>query len=85
MTETFASIEMAKCVGETEDTTIVDIAVATNALQIKIGRKRKVGTAQNLILICSDHRFNYRMADSWWNIRLAIRLYIAATAKRTSL
>ncbi|MBP6367097.1 MAG: hypothetical protein KBA82_12485 [Nitrosomonas sp.] len=43
---------MAKCVGETEDTTIVDIAVATNALQIKIGRKRKVRTAQNLILIC---------------------------------
>jgi len=47
LTETFAAIEMAKragytCVishrsGETEDTTIADIAVATNALQIKTG------------------------------------------------
>jgi len=47
LTETFAAIEMAKragytCVishrsGETEDTSIADIAVATNALQIKTG------------------------------------------------
>ncbi|OQW81071.1 MAG: phosphopyruvate hydratase [Proteobacteria bacterium ST_bin16] len=47
LTETFAAIEMAKCAGytavishrsgETEDTTIADIAVATNALQIKTG------------------------------------------------
>jgi len=47
LTETFAAIEMAKragytCVishrsGETEDTIIADIAVATNALQIKTG------------------------------------------------
>lgn len=47
LTETLAAIEMAKrarytCVvshrsGETEDTTIADIAVATNALQIKTG------------------------------------------------
>ena len=47
LTETFAAIEMAKragytCVvshrsGETEDTTIADIAVASNALQIKAG------------------------------------------------
>ena len=47
LTETFAAIEMAKragytCVvshrsGETEDTTISDIAVASNALQIKTG------------------------------------------------
>jgi len=47
LTETFAAIEMAKragytCVvshrsGETEDTTIADIAVASNALQIKTG------------------------------------------------
>ena len=45
--ETFAAIEMAKRAGytavvshrsgETEDTTIADIAVATNALQIKTG------------------------------------------------
>jgi enolase len=47
LTETLAAIEMAKCAGytavishrsgETEDTTIADIAVATNALQIKTG------------------------------------------------
>jgi enolase 1/2/3 len=47
LTETFAAIEMAKragytCVvshrsGETEDTSIADIAVAVNALQIKTG------------------------------------------------
>ena len=47
LTETFAAVEMAKCAGytaiishrsgETEDTTIADIAVATNALQIKTG------------------------------------------------
>lgn len=47
LTETFAAIEMAKCAGytavishrsgETEDNTIADIAVATNALQIKTG------------------------------------------------
>jgi enolase len=47
LTETFAAIEMAKRAGytsvvshrsgETEDTTIADIAVATNALQIKTG------------------------------------------------
>jgi enolase len=47
LTETLAAIEMAKRArytavvshrsGETEDTTIADIAVATNALQIKTG------------------------------------------------
>ena len=47
LSETFAAIEMAKRTGytsvishrsgETEDTTIADIAVATNALQIKTG------------------------------------------------
>jgi len=47
LTETFSEIEMAKRAGytsvishrsgETEDTTIADIAVATNALQIKTG------------------------------------------------
>jgi enolase len=47
LTETFSAIEMAKRAGytsvishrsgETEDTTIADIAVATNALQIKTG------------------------------------------------
>lgn len=47
LTETLSAVEMAKCAGytavishrsgETEDTTIADIAVATNALQIKTG------------------------------------------------
>ena len=47
LTETFAAIEMAKCAGytsivshrsgETEDSTIADIAVGTNAMQIKTG------------------------------------------------
>jgi enolase len=47
LTETFAAIEMAKCAGytavvshrsgETEDTFIADLAVASNALQIKTG------------------------------------------------
>jgi len=47
LTETFSAVEMAKRAGytavishrsgETEDTTIADIAVATNALQIKTG------------------------------------------------
>lgn len=47
LTEALSAIEMAKCAGytaiishrsgETEDTTIADIAVATNALQIKTG------------------------------------------------
>jgi enolase len=47
LTETLSAIETAKCAGytavishrsgETEDTTIADIAVATNALQIKTG------------------------------------------------
>ena len=47
MTETLDAIEMAKCAsytsvishrsGETEDATIADIAVATNAGQIKTG------------------------------------------------
>ena len=47
LTETFDAVEMAKCAnytsvishrsGETEDTTIADIAVALNAGQIKTG------------------------------------------------
>lgn len=47
LTETFAAIEMAKCAGwtavdshrsgETEDSTIADIAVGSNAGQIKTG------------------------------------------------
>ena len=53
LTETFAAIEIAKRArytavvshrsGETEDTTIADIAVATNAMQIKSGSLSRYG------------------------------------------
>ena len=67
LTETFAAIEMAKragytCVishrsGETEDTSIADIAVATNALQIKTGSlSRSDRTAKyNQLLRIEEH------------------------------
>ena len=67
LTETFAAIELAKrnnytCVvshrsGETEDTTIADIAVATNALQIKTGsmsRTDRVAKYNQLLRIEED-------------------------------
>ena len=67
LTETFAAIEMAKrsgytCVishrsGETEDTTIADIAVGTNALQIKTGslsRSDRVAKYNQLLRIEED-------------------------------
>ena len=64
LTETFETIEMAKRAGytvvishrsgETEDTTIADIAVATNALQIKTGslcRSERVAKYNQLLRI----------------------------------
>lgn len=64
LTETFAAIEMAKRAGytavishrsgETEDTTIADIAVATNALQIKTGslsRSERIAKYNQLLRI----------------------------------
>ena len=64
LTETLAAIEMAKRAGytvvishrsgETEDTTIADIAVATNALQIKTGslsRSERVAKYNQLLRI----------------------------------
>ncbi len=67
LTETFAAIEMAKRAGytavishrsgETEDTTIADIAVATNALQIKTGslsRSDRVAKYNQLLRIEED-------------------------------
>ncbi|MDO5101439.1 MAG: phosphopyruvate hydratase [Lautropia sp.] len=67
LTETFAAIEMAKRAGytsvvshrsgETEDTTIADIAVATNALQIKTGsmsRSDRIAKYNQLIRIEED-------------------------------
>lgn len=64
LTETFRTIEMAKCAGyatvishrsgETEDTTIADISVASNALQIKTGslcRSERVAKYNQLLRI----------------------------------
>src|SRR5204863_6318981 len=64
LTETLAAIEMAKRArytavvshrsGETEDTTIADIAVATNAMQIKTGapaRSERVAKYNRLLRI----------------------------------
>ena len=64
LTETFAAIEMAKNAGyttvishrsgETEDTTIADIAVATNAMQIKTGsisRSERIAKYNQLLRI----------------------------------
>ena len=67
LTETFAAIEMAKCAGytsvvshrsgETEDSTIADIAVGTNALQIKTGslsRSDRIAKYNQLLRIEED-------------------------------
>ncbi len=67
LTETFAAIEMAKRAGytavishrsgETEDTTIADIAVGTNALQIKTGslsRSDRIAKYNQLLRIEED-------------------------------
>jgi enolase len=67
LTETFAAVEMAKRAnytavishrsGETEDTIIADIAVATNALQIKTGslsRSDRVAKYNQLLRIEED-------------------------------
>jgi enolase len=67
LTETFAAIELAKRnnytavvshrSGETEDTTIADIAVATNAMQIKTGsmsRSDRVAKYNQLLRIEED-------------------------------
>ena len=67
LTETFAAIEMAKCAGytavishrsgETEDTTIADIAVGTNAGQIKTGsmsRSDRIAKYNQLLRIEED-------------------------------
>jgi enolase len=64
LSETFAAVEMAKRAsyttvishrsGETEDTTIADIAVATNAMQIKTGsasRSERIAKYNQLLRI----------------------------------
>jgi enolase len=84
LTETFAAIEMAKRAnytavvshrsGETEDTTIADIAVATNALQIKTGsmsRTDRVAKYNQLLRIEEDlgEVASYPGRDAFYNLR----------------
>ena len=84
LTETFAAIEMAKRAGytavvshrsgETEDTTIADIAVATNALQIKTGslsRSDRIAKYNQLLRIEEDlgDVAHYPGREAFYNLR----------------
>ncbi len=84
LTETFAAIELAKThgytavvshrSGETEDTTIADIAVATNALQIKTGsmsRSDRIAKYNQLLRIEEDlgETAVYPGRDAFYSIR----------------
>jgi enolase len=84
LTETFAAIEMAKRAGytavvshrsgETEDATIADIAVATNAMQIKTGsmsRSDRMAKYNQLLRIEEElaEVATYPGRDAFYNIR----------------
>ena len=84
LTETFAAIELAKRYnytavishrsGETEDTTIADIAVATNALQIKTGslsRTDRIAKYNQLLRIEEDlgEIATYPGRSAFYNLR----------------
>lgn len=84
LTETFAAIELAKRhnytavvshrSGETEDTTIADIAVGTNALQIKTGsmsRTDRIAKYNQLLRIEEDlgDVASYPGASAFYNLR----------------
>jgi enolase len=84
LTETFAAIEMAKRAGytavishrsgETEDTTISDIAVGTNAGQIKTGslsRSDRIAKYNQLLRIEEDlgDVASYPGRDAFYSIR----------------
>ena len=84
LTETFAAIEMAKRAGytavishrsgETEDTTIADIAVGTNVLQIKTGslsRSDRVAKYNQLLRIEEDlgGGLTYPGRDAFYQLR----------------
>ena len=85
LTETLAAIEMAKRArytavishrsGETEDTTIADIAVATNAMQIKTGslsRSDRLAKYNQLLRIEEDlgDSASYPGRDAFYSVRL---------------
>ena len=84
LTETFAAIEMAKRFGytsvvshrsgETEDSTIADIAVATNAMQIKTGslsRSDRMAKYNQLLRIEEElaEVASYPGRDAFYNLR----------------
>ena len=84
LTETFSAIELAKRYnytsvvshrsGETEDTTIADIAVATNALQIKTGslsRTDRIAKYNQLLRIEEDlgDTAGYPGREAFYNLR----------------
>jgi len=84
LTETFAAIELAKRSGytsvishrsgETEDTTIADLAVGTNALQIKTGslsRSDRMAKYNQLLRIEEDlgDVVTYPGRDAFYQIR----------------
>jgi enolase len=84
LTETFAAIEMAKRAGytavvshrsgETEDSTIADIAVATNAMQIKTGslsRSDRMAKYNQLLRIEEElaEVATYPGRDAFYNLR----------------
>ena len=84
LTETFAAIELAKRSGytsvishrsgETEDTTIADIAVGTNALQIKTGslsRSDRIAKYNQLLRIEEDlgDTVSYPGRDAFFQLR----------------
>jgi enolase len=86
LSETFAAIEMAKRAGytavishrsgETEDSTIADIAVGTNAGQIKTGsmsRSDRIAKYNQLLRIEEDlgDVASYAGRDAFYNLRLA--------------
>jgi enolase len=88
LTETFAAIELAKRhnytavvshrSGETEDTTIADLAVATNALQIKTGsmsRSDRIAKYNQLLRIEEDlgETASYPGLSAFYNIRSSRR------------
>ena len=84
LTETFAAVEMAKRAGytavishrsgETEDSTIADIAVGLNAMQIKTGslsRSDRIAKYNQLLRIEEDlgDTVGYPGLDAFYNIR----------------
>jgi len=84
LTETFAAIEMAKCAGytsvishrsgETEDSTIADIAVGVNAMQIKTGsmsRSDRIAKYNQLLRIEEDlgEIASYPGRGAYYNLR----------------